>query len=176
MIIKNLLPIDYSNQISNMIDSLYFPWYYQEFQVKTNNDPNQSFGFTHIFFKDEQITSNFFNELLPLINTFVEKLNIKVKNIYRLQANLLCNQNENEDILKNNIHYDIDDKNFISFVYYVIDSDGDTIIYNNDMTIKETANPIMNNCIYFYSNNLHQANPPKNHKKRIVINCILELE
>ena len=176
MKIQNLLPIDYAIQIKEKIDNLYFPWYYQEFQIRTNNNPNQSFGFTHIFFKDQQITSNLFYELLPLINTFVEKSNIKVKSIYRLQANFLCNQFENKTISKNNIHYDLKDKNFISFVYYVIDSDGDTIIYNNDMTEKERANPIMNNCIYFNSNELHKANLPKKHKKRIVINCILELE
>ena len=68
------------------------------------------------------------------------------------------------------------DGDFVSFIYYVIDSDGDTVVYNEDSTIKEIASPIQNNCIYFNSRDLHKANLPKKHKKRIVINCVLEIE
>jgi hypothetical protein len=160
-----------------VIDSPYFPYYYNENQIEDNHK-DQIFGFTHCLYKDKQINSNAFELFLPLISEFSIQSKIKVKNIFRLQVNLIFNQKANKKILKNIIHRDVEniDGNFISFIYYVIDSDGDTIIYNDDLTVKERASPIQNNCIYFNSKDLHEANLPKNHKKRIVINCILEIE
>lgn len=177
MIIENLLLNDYSNELKKLIDSPNFPYYYNENQIIENNK-NQIFGFTHSLYKDKQINSNVFEFFNPLITEFCNKSKIKVKNLFRLQVNLIFNQFVNTTILKNTIHKDIEniDGDFITFIYYVIDSDGDTIVYNDDLTIKETAKPVQNNCIYFNSRDLHTANLPKKHKKRIVINCILEIE
>jgi len=177
MIIQNLLPDNYSNELREMIDNPHFPYYYNENQIKDNNK-DQIFGFTHCLYKDKQINSNVFELFLPLISEFSNKSKIKIKNIFRLQVNLIFNQIATNKTLKNIIHRDVEniDGNFISFIYYVIDSDGDTIIYNDNLTVKEIAKPIQNNCIYFNSRNLHKASLPKNHKKRIVINCVLEIE
>jgi hypothetical protein len=177
MIIKNLMPNDYVNNLRELMDTPYFPWYYKDNQV-SNKNTDQIFGFTHCFFKDKEINSTGFNTLIPLISEFSTQSKLKVNNIFRLQANLIFNQPVSETTLKNGIHRDIEniEGNFVSFVYYVIDSDGDTVLYNEDMTIKEKASPISNNCIYFNSRDLHEANLPKKNKKRIVINCVLEIE
>jgi hypothetical protein len=177
MIIQNLLSDHYSNELKEIIDSDTFPYFYQENQIFENNI-DQIFGFTHCVYKNKQINSNVFELLMPLINEFSKQCKIKVKNIFRLQVNLSFDQNVTKEILKNKIHRDVEniDGNFITFIYYVIDSDGDTIIYNEDLTVKERASPIQNNCVYFNSRNLHEPNLPKKHKKRIVINCVLEVE
>lgn len=178
MIITKLLSDDFSNQLREVIDNYDFPFYYQENQIKKQNHKDQIFGFTHCLFKDKQINSNVFELFLPLISEFSNKSGIKIKSIFRLQVNLIFNQIATKESLKNTIHRDVEniDGNFVSFIYYVIDSDGDTVVYNEDLTIKEIASPIQNNCIYFNSRDLHKANLPKKHKKRIVINCVLEIE
>jgi len=160
-----------------MVDTPEFPYYYNENQIKDNNK-GQIFGFTHCLYRDQKVNSSAFKLFLPLISEFSTKAKVKAKSIFRLQVNLIFNQLVNNEVIQNTIHRDVEniDGNFVSFIYYVIDSDGDTIIYNDDLTVKERASPMENNCIYFNSRDLHTATLPKKHKKRIVINCVLELE
>jgi len=177
VIIKNLLSSDASSKLKEMVDNPEFPYYYNENQIIDNNK-DQIFGFTHCLFRDKKVNSSAFKLFLPLISEFATKAKVKVKSIFRLQVNLIFNQLVNNEVIQNTIHRDMENihGNFISFIYYVIDSDGDTIIYNDDLTVKEKASPIQNNCVYFNSRDLHTATLPKKHKKRIVINCVLELE
>jgi hypothetical protein len=58
----------------------------------------------------------------------------------------------------------------------VIDSDGDTVICDDNLNEIERVNPIAGNLVWFKSTLPHYGAPPKINKRRIVINFVLELE
>ena len=177
MIIENLLPKTYQDEIETAINNHGFPWYFQENQIYTTRDDiPQIFGMTHMFYKDGKKNSSYFDSILPLTYFFEDRTKLKIKSIFRMQANISFDQVTTEDIINNSIHIDLNHDSFYSLVYYVVDSDGDTIIYDNKKNIIESCSPKKGNAIYFKSNQPHFGSLPKEHKSRIVINCIFEVE
>lgn len=178
MLIQNIIEKGDAQKIKDVIDNPYFSWYFQD-NIIDKKPIDQISGFVHFFYKEGNIVCPTATMLIPLFVAFQEKAKVKIIDIHRVQANLLFNQITNETIEKNSIHTDLDydeKRKFISFVYYVLDSDGDTIVYNEDMTEKERTSPIMNNLIWFKSHELHKATLPKLNKKRIVVNAIVEIQ
>lgn len=178
MLVKQIIEKQDAQKIKDTIDNEYFNWYFQN-NIISKELTEQISGFTHFFCKEGNIVSEQANILEPLFKALQRKLDVKIIRVERVQANLLINQIVNEEIIKNCIHTDLTydaDRKFISFVYYVLDSDGDTIVYNSDMSEKERSSPIMGDLIWFNSNELHTMGLPKKHKKRVVINSIIEVE
>ena len=61
-------------------------------------------------------------------------------------------------------------------VYYVIDSDGDTILLDDDKrNIKASSSPIAGNLFVFDSRKWHRSTPPQINQRRVIINFILEV-
>jgi len=154
-----------------------FPWYWQEKTIN-KEDIYQLGGFSHFFFKELEITSKKYFYLVKiilkeLITKEEIKNKIKFKNIIRAQANFICNVENDE---KNTIHMDFKNENYFSIVYYVIDSDGDTLIYNEQKDIIDRESPRAGHYIIIKSNQLHGVQTPKHHKKRIVFNIVLSGE
>jgi hypothetical protein len=134
-----------------------------------------------MFYQDKKASSTQWNSSVNLIvGFFVQRTNIKIKRIVRVKGNLIPNIAHKKESLDNLIHTDVPQDwlgKFISFVYYVMDSDGDTVIYSDDKrTIVETSPPIRGNCIWFNSKTWHRSTVPVKHKRRVVINFILEVE
>lgn len=176
MIIKNkIINKSKINDIYELCNDCNFPYYWSENIIDSNQLKKQYGGFTHNLFKENKIYSNVFNIFFDLTKEIFEKENIVIKSLFRLQVNLLLNININNDELNNAIHQDIDLPNYKSLVYYINDSDGDTIIFNDNKGILESISPIAGNYVIFNSNLFHMASIPKNHKKRMVINCIVEV-
>ena len=64
---------------------------------------------------------------------------------------------------------------FVSLIYYVNDSDGDTIFFDEKGN-KEYLTPKEGQLVWFPTYTLHGGTPPQKSKKRIIINFILEKE
>jgi hypothetical protein len=122
-----------------------------------------------------QPQSELFNYVRPLLFEFEKATGLTIKDVYKIKANLLPKQ-ELDDI-EASIHTDLDksDKNYISIVYYVIDSDGDTVIYDDDGNVVLQASPVKGSAVYFPSHMKHRGTPPALNKRRIVLNMIVEL-
>jgi hypothetical protein len=192
MIIDKIASPFYKKRLQDIFNSSDFPWYYADVTQMYKIDPNKSdnlFQFCHIFINDGKSYSNLTSEILPLIYAFEKETGLKVKETHRIKANLLTRMDFTDDDLYLTIHKDVgikdfnDEsdintfKNYVSFIYYVNDSDGDTVLFDNE-TLKQTEriNPISGNCVWFKSTTPHRATPPKEHKNRIVINFVLELD
>jgi len=101
----------------------------------------------------------------PILEIAKEKLNIKWAT--RIKVNKLLPQKASEEQIQHLWHQDKVEKGYISLIYYVNDSDGDTIIGDYKNT------PKAGEMIYFDSDIFHRPSlPTKN--ERIIINFIFE--
>ena len=176
IILNNVMPSNYVEVLQASLDTNMFPWFYSDNVITyENKDTDSIFGFTHCFYHEGEINSPGFDLVNKIVHQVSTKLKLKIKRIVRINANLLFNQTTKKE---HAIHRDSENNNgkFISIIYYVNKSDGDTVLYDESKNINKKVTPLENSCLCFNSYTLHAASLPKQHKKRIVINCILEIE
>jgi len=163
---------DYKKILCEM-NGLYFPWVYRDHSSYTDDNVPQ---FNHVFYANNEVTSDLFNLVIPLITVFELKTEYKIESILRAKANLLLNTPHTEENVKKAIHKDMNDKGYISLLYYVEDSDGDTIIYSKDKK-KEVnrVSPKANRAFIFKGDQWHNATPPKKYQTRKIINIIIKV-
>jgi len=115
--------------------------------------------------------------LKPLLQSFEEYTSFKIVNLIRIKINLLTQLKLSEEQIQNTIHTDIGKDSpctsVVSLVYYVEDSDGDTIVYDGNDII--TCTPKKGTAFYFKSIMDHRASNPIINKRRIVINFVMEI-
>jgi hypothetical protein len=107
-----------------------FGWYFLPDITKTGNKYQNRSGFIHIFLREEKINSYFYKLIEPIITKTAKKIKIKIENILLARGFLQLPLNK-EYVGKgvDTPHIDRTEKHLV-FLYYVCDSDGDTIIYN----------------------------------------------
>ena len=179
MIIENIIPKELQDKLSDEITNGNFPWYYNN---STNYDQHgtetdDGYQFIHAVCKDNNITSPIFDLLKPILQSFEEHTSLKIVNILRIKINLLTPLKLSEEQIQKTIHTDIlkDSKytNVVSLIYYVVDSDGDTVVYDGNDIV--TCTPKKGTAFYFKSIMDHRASNPLVNKRRIVINFVMEI-
>ena len=85
---KNYLSKKDFKNISELVVSNYFPYYYQDYQVKLKKHPEQQY-FSHTVMMDGKMNSNYYEKL---IIPFAVKLNIK--DLIQVGVNFTVNQNK----------------------------------------------------------------------------------
>jgi hypothetical protein len=110
-----------------------------------------------------------------ILHTFAKKHGIEVKEILRIKANIL-----NKTDRQNHIHpphVDMTNPHMV-LLYYVNDSDGDTVIFdqkycygdNPILTVNRTVSPKDGAAILFDGLTYHSSASPQHTKERIVLN------
>ena len=175
MIIDNVLPKSYSNEIKNLLCSDMFPWYFNNEIVPTAVDLMDPFQFTHTIIVDGEPRSDVYQLIKPMLYFIEWHTNAKIKKVVRAKANLITRNNSVFDAYKT-MHQD-NEINYKSFLYYVDDSDGDTIIFADDKKTEVLRiTPQENKAVYFDSTTWHTSSIPNVAKKRVVINFVLEVD
>lgn len=188
-VLNNFLSQEMENEIEKLLFDGDFPWFFNEKTVYEDlnkgffyNDKNTVHGsqFNHTFLNNNKINSDFYKNIAPLIFYFSVHSGIKVDKPIRIKSNLTV-----PDIVYNNkwhrpAHYDAIEKNIITAIYYVNDSDGDTIFFedpkdkksSNVSELKEInrVSPKKGQIVYFDSKILHSNALNKDTKYRCVIN------
>ena len=91
--------------------------------------------------------------------------------IERIKVNITFPYPKNNKKKHGPIH--IDSKKGISIIYYVNNSDGDTLFFDEKLNVKKTISPRQGRAVVFDSNIKHTACCPINSKYRKVINFVL---
>jgi len=172
MIIENLIPSDLQTELEQIFSSDVFPWYFN--QVTVNDKPNSGFQFVHRIFDDGQVTSDIFPKLSLIMDNFQSISGYEIKKIVRIKANLLTPAILSEEVILNTFHRDVEDINdndHVSLIYYVINSDGDTVIDG-----KESVSPIKGRACYFNSSLFHRASNPEHNNRRIILNFVFRVK
>jgi hypothetical protein len=113
-------------------------------------------------------------EYLFVFDKFCKKHNIEYKKILRAKINIITMDNED---YHNFIHIDAPIKHKV-FLYYLNDSEGDTLFFNksfndkidNDIEIEYRVTPQAGKAIVFDGMRWHSSSAPKNNQLRIILN------
>ena len=113
-------------------------WSYVSDVTNPKLNDQQRPGFAHWFVKDEIITSDLHNEVLPILQNSLKKLDVRGDRRYLqgrsfLQLPLNINNREKLDVP----HVDIANFKHLVILYYVTDADGETVIYDNQFIENE---------------------------------------
>ena len=176
MIIQNIVSKEIQDKLSEEILSVNFPWYFNDSTLgEYVEGVDSGFQFVHTVFDNGNITSPIFESLKPLLQSFEEHTSFRIKNIVRIKINLLTQLTDSskQNVIHTDIAKDSPCTSVVSLVYYVMDSDGDTIVYDGNDIV--TCSPKKGTGFYFQSLMDHRATNPILNQRRIVINFVMEI-
>ena len=166
-----------------------FPWYYvSDITDASHEGPFQGrFGFCHQYVNTEDgIVSDFHSLFTGLIKNSCKKLNIKKVDVLQGRSFLSTPTNIPKDDV-DTPHVDLVAPHFV-MLYYVRDSDGDTIIYNEktkfdgcapdpkmNYTIKKKVSPKQGRVVLFNGIHFHASEQPNNNLRCIVNYDLVDL-
>jgi len=195
-VIDNLLSNSYADKIENaMVNNDMFPWFFHPHTVDTAVegewvlDPStkDSLQFVHSFYHENKLNSEYFNLVIPVMNVLRDKIKFlsdKQIEMIRVKSNLMIKDPSYPEHYYNIPHKD-GNINELTLLYYVNDSDGETIFFNEfldsskmpeSITIKHKQKPKKNTAVLFNSNLLHTSSPPKINDQRVVINFVFTIK
>jgi hypothetical protein len=176
----SLLPVEFATHIRDLLLSDNFPWYWNERTLEEGESTDYTKAthqFTHVFWKGGQENSNCNYIPQEITKVFTDKLGLRVQHFIRTKANLLCTLGDVDVDQQHEIHNDIyEGERVYSIVYYVGESDGDTIMYSNSGDEIYKAQHKDNSAIIFNSLTMHRGSLPRKHKRRVVINIVFQAE
>jgi len=166
--IEDFIPKQYQDLIEEYALQAHMKWNFNIGITSDNPYSNdQNIGFSCKF---EPLTPhwNFFSTLVYLS---ADKIKIDVKSLDRLQVNLLPNVNSQQ---KNLPH--VDNKNpHMVMLYYINDSDGDTLFYENN-EISNSITPKKGKAVIFDGSTWHASSYPKKNPYRLLVNANFNLQ
>ena len=195
MIVENFLPLRTQNQIKRLVCDCNFNWFWRDGLIVFDREKNKNSKTAKLYPKPEapmfmhQISKyeNIINEplyarlIVPFLKKWSKNTKLKVKQIKRSQLNLYPRVSiipeEHEGSLHRDVQYSemLDNTKHISILYFVIDSDGPTIVYDDDKNIIERGEPKQGNIMYYPSIMLHQPCVPVLHPRRITLQIEVEV-
>jgi hypothetical protein len=181
MIIENFVPNSYQKELLNLTTSVDFPWFYNESISgqkieEFKNFNSVQYGFYHILYNPNGENSHFYKLFLPLIYFIEEKTKQTVKELIRVRVGMNTFVSNKETIHIPHVDYHEPHK---VLLYYVNDSDGDTIMYNEvfsgeknkkNFSIKEKISPKQGRAVLFDGLRYHSSSAPVNNTRRIAVN------
>jgi hypothetical protein len=188
--IEKFIPPSYADIIEDIIcKSPDFQWVYTP---STNNQKEtglmrrdvasyESEQLVHALYLEGAKRSPFFDVVFPFFYFLEEKTGIRMAAIERVKANMLLRSSEPPERY-NTPHIDIPDAGYKSLLYYVKDSDGDTVVFNEsyrdkkDLTIDKRVSPKKGRAIVFDSNVWHASSNPRQNQNRVVLNLIFQVK
>ena len=194
-VIDNYLPKEYVDDIEKLFlkpeehSSSEINWYYNDYtaskdadylkRIKDNKHFFDSYQFTHIFYNMGEKNSSYFDKIIKIL----EDTKINWKSIERIKANFTTNLTNrkpgdivvpHQDIKPNSDYYK--NKKAISMIYYVHDTDGDTVFYDDECKkITKKVKPKKGRVVIFDSLIFHSYMRPVKSDKRVVINFIVDI-
>ena len=184
LVFDNVIDIDYQNIIKEILlgDRQYkgydFPWYLTHDvtkPAKADSQKRPAFFHGYVDYPSE-LSSSFHDLFTELIQNSCGKL--RLENVRVIQGRSFCQLPINSEVVSvDTPHIDTKDDHFV-MLYYVCDSDGDTIIYNETVesenyTIQQRITPKQGRVVLFDGAYYHTAEQPLNNI-RCVVNYNLE--
>lgn len=126
------------------------------------------YQFTHVLYSGDVPQSQLFEEFHKLFISFVQKNNIEYKSLMRMKINLVTGGSNLEGkYMPPHTDAPFDHK---VFIYYINDSDGNTILFDDNKNIVESVAPEKGLGICFDGTIIHSNRFPIKNNFRCVLN------
>lgn len=191
-VFKNLLPVQQQDYLENIVNHDEFPWFFYGNVIYDRNEKfekhkniTETYAWIHtLYFQPKGANSEFFDRFKIILDAFAEKQKVKITEMLRvrIRRTFYC---KGHTLKKYNYpHVDLADlEKYKSLVYYLHDSDGDTIMFkekhNKDypnfydktkLTIAKKNTPKKGSALYFDGDTYHAGNSPVEYTYRTVVN------
>ena len=190
LVIENLVPKSYQNEIEDVLKNVNFPWFLYETLVNEynevkneNTNVTNAFGLTHTLYEPNTgVNSNYYSFFKPILYFMEEKTDIEVQSVLRIRIRKTMPTIGHDNTKYNPPHVDLPEVNpYKTLVYYVDDTDGDTILFNEfyipgsdinkqQVTEYKRNTPKKGNAVLFDGHRYHSGNNPINYSTRTIIN------
>ena len=185
LVIDDFIDKDYQEDIKNILlareewGEFLFPWHYVDDVTAGLDDENQGRpGLSHVYveYNDDgssDLVSNFHDLFIPMLELACGTLEIPTAKILQGRSFMQFPLNLKSDEV-DTPHIDLDEGHrHIVVLYYVKDSDGDTVIYNertesDTYTIKQKVTPKQGRVVIFDGGQYHTAEQAVNSVRCIV--------
>ena len=188
-VIDDFIDIKYQEDIKKILIGDYdykkksFPWYYTEDVTSAGDEDSQHRpALSHVYVEYVEgkpigkKTTIFHHLFLDMLKKVCKDMNIKNINVLQGRSFLQFPLNLKEKIA-DTPHIDMEDKEHLVVLYYVCDSDGDTLIFNEReqskngftvYTIKKRVTPKQGRIVLFDGSLYHTAEQPLNNVRCVV--------
>lgn len=160
-IIDNFLNEDQHKAIKETLMGDNFPWFFNNYKLSEYDvpcyDDKYNFQFTHMFYTNNRIHSQYYDTILPPL---LQKINPLC--ILRIKANL---NTHTETPLISGYHVDYEHMKHKTAVYYVNTNNGKTIFKDGDV-----VDSVENRLLVFDTDMLHSGISCTDSKVRCIIN------
>ena len=177
------MPKEFVDEYYNIhSDPIHFAWYFQkatisygaEQYLKSENDIQEGSQFTHMFCEHDKVNSVHFTKTMQIVTTMERLLNIRFTGITRIKSNFTYIQPTRGKNTSHPLHTDTEDKNkYMSMIYYINESDGDTMFFDDKGKIIKRVEPKQNRCVVFPSEHSHAGQAPFKYDYRMVTNFVM---
>lgn len=189
-----------ADQIHDNFMDCQFPWHYNDVTAEESNlglsYVKDTAQFTHTLIdgiSNPGVPISMYSSMAEtIIESVKQNTQTPIVAIERAKANMLVPQYGWDRSWCNMPHVDknddrMSDCNYVSLIYYVNDSDGDTVFFNKwygqdgtednfPMRITTQVRPRKGSLIMFNSNRYHASCPPVDSKRRLVINIVAKVK
>jgi hypothetical protein len=184
LIIDNVIPEQTQVELEQLCLSVHFPWVYHQsgaYQPGTDlSSINPAFFknsvdapfFSHLLWNEYGRNSMFVDHFYPILDS----IPFKIDQLKRLKLNLSLPNKKTTVDTHSVVHTDLDNDTYISGIYYVNNSDGDTVMFNElvghtgELTVRQRITPQRGRLVLFNGNILHAGNTPIDCDTRVVLN------
>ena len=187
--VNNLLPPGYADAIENDLTRANFMWNYIN-DVTSMYFGNNS-GLSHVAFDTSGPMSEWFPFIKPLVYSIEQAHKQKLEKLFRIRVGFLT-QTDQPEYEHNTPHVDFLWPHYTA-CYYVNDSDGDTMVFDQQLTdvspeaigiteailkdytdktnftIADQCAPRKNSLCIFDGYRFHASTKPRHHNRRLVI-------
>jgi len=158
-----------------------FPLHFLPGNVSSDNEDLQEkhYVFSHVLYYRFAPRSDFYEYFMEVFLKFLNKNNIEFRAILSARVNFYPARAEEDSIGYPHTDWDFDHK---VFLYYINDSDGDTLIYKEtveenikienlkNLNVVKSIKPQMGTGVIFDGKNYHSASFPIKSKYRAILN------
>ena len=176
IVCDSALGIEGNKAISSVILGSQFSWFFHHdvMNMTQQLEDVTLHAFRHTVWMHNQCQSNFAPMLDPMIDAMMQVTGGELVSLPKVIVNLTMNhgvQNGNMAHCDGMMDLEVDGLKRYTGIYYVNDSDGDTLIYADDgTTVIDFISPKADRLLVFPSAVLHSRQLPLNHTVRAVVN------
>lgn len=176
--IKTVVDPTYQLEIYNYLTDISFDWHFMEdaTNVYANLSTTSTPSFGNLLYYNQHQENPHFEFFKPLVQKIEEASGLKIAELLRVRAGFLLNTKyslPSQPYKYNEPHVDFNLDHYTA-VYYVNESDGDTVIFNETEPSEKyypmhKSTPEPGKVLVFNGRHFHASTCPKIHTKRIAI-------